>query len=296
MEPARYRIHHVAELTGVHPSTLRAWERRYGLLRPHRTAAGHRLYSGEEIDRIRRVAQLAAEGTPYARIAEILDELESAPSKRQDAGGPDFIPSLRAEVERHAGAFDSGGLEAAYRQGLAALSFEETFDEVLLPVLGGLGERWRAGVDVIAEEHFLSAFIRRKLLTYLNLAPAFGTARVVCACAPGDRHELGLLRFTLALVGRGTPVVYLGAAMPAESLVRAAGLTRARLVCISATLPGNPGEMERLVAGLRALPSMPRVIVGGRSFPHAAMLGTDVKLCGPDAEAGLTEALAAVAN
>ncbi len=297
MEPARYRIHHVAEITGVHPSTLRAWERRYGLLRPHRTPAGHRLYSGEEIERVRRVSRLAAEGTPYARIAEILEELVAAGAQRLHSGGPDFIPTLRAEARRHVLAFDSGGLGAVYRRGLAALSFEETLDHVFLPELVELGEQWHIGADVIAEEHFLSAFVGRKLLTYLNIVGSSnGAARVVCACAPGETHEIGLLRFTLGLLGRGTHVVYVGAATPPASLIRAARLTRARAVCISTTLPGDPGEMERLVTGLRDLANPPRVILGGRGSTGAVAPDAGVRVCGQDAEAGLAETVAAVAH
>jgi DNA-binding transcriptional MerR regulator len=294
MEPARYRIHHVAAITGVHPSTLRAWERRYGLLQPHRTATGHRLYSGEEVERVRRISRLAGEGTPYARIAEILDQAAPPRSPRLESGGPGFLPALRSEARDHAYAFDLPGLEAVYRRGLGALSFEETLDHVFLPELVALGELWRAGNDIVAEEHFLSAFVRRKLLNCLNAAPlSNGPARVVCACTPGEAHEIGLLRFTLGLLGRGTSAVYVGAATPSASVIRAAELTHARAVCISTTLPCDPAEIEALLAGLRELPGSPRVIVGGRGSANAAFQDAGVTVCGHDAELGMAEAVAA---
>ncbi|MBA2566109.1 MAG: MerR family transcriptional regulator [Gemmatimonadetes bacterium] len=295
-ESPRYRIHHVARLTGVHPSTLRAWERRYGLIQPQRTPAGHRLYSEVEIARVRTVARLATEGIPYGHIAEIL-EREGLPAAGMAATvGADLVLALRERTESAARGFDGGGLESAYTQSLGTFCFEDTFERVFLPVLAALGDRWHAGEDIVAEEHFLSAFIHRKLQTHVNSLPATtGRFRVVCASAPGEEHELGLLFLALKLVGRGVPVVYLGRCTPAPSLMRAAFARGVGAVCLSTTLrapAGDLSEIKELVQRLRSRPDAPAVLVGGQG--SVALNGNGIGVAavfGTDAEAGLAHAL-----
>lgn len=295
METPRYRIHHVAQITGVHPSTLRAWERRYGLLRPRRTEAGHRLYSNEDLERVRRIARLAADGIPYPRIPDLLESDEAVESGAAGASRGEPLSGLLERARRHAGAFDTPALEGLYRRALGLLSVEEAFEHVFLPLLLELGERWHAGEEVIAEEHFLSMFVRRKALAYINSLPSRADRRpVVCATAPGDAHEIGLLYFTLKLVGRGLPVTYVGTSVPPECLGRVVASTSAAAVCVSFTLPADGATARRVLADLRALPQTPAVILGGQGTAglNGDMLA-EAEVCGLDLEAGLVAALGA---
>ncbi|HWS03208.1 MAG TPA: MerR family transcriptional regulator, partial [Gammaproteobacteria bacterium] len=72
--PGRFPIRTVANLTGVNPVTLRAWERRYQLLRPERTAKGHRLYSQQDVERIRKVLDLLDRGIAISQVTGLLEE------------------------------------------------------------------------------------------------------------------------------------------------------------------------------------------------------------------------------
>ncbi|MBV8742827.1 MAG: MerR family transcriptional regulator, partial [Sinobacteraceae bacterium] len=69
----RFPIRTVAALTGVKPITLRAWERRYGVIRPARTRTGHRLYSHGDIEQIRRVLALLDRGIQISRVRQALE-------------------------------------------------------------------------------------------------------------------------------------------------------------------------------------------------------------------------------
>src|ERR1700761_7017295 len=154
----QFPIRTVATLTGVKAITLRAWERRYGLIRPARTRTGHRLYTHADIEQIRRVLTLLDRGIQIGRVSEALksEEVAVKPGK-----GP-----WDSHLKRMAGAiarFDEEELDAIYDEILAIHSIERVTAELLLPALVRLGERWKGHVGGIAEEHFLAAYLRSKL-------------------------------------------------------------------------------------------------------------------------------------
>lgn len=309
MQAPRYRIHRVAQLTGVHPSTLRAWERRYGLLEPQRTPAGHRLYSDADVARVRRVAGLAADGIPYDRIGRLLEQEEPPPAAL--AATSDLVETLRDRARRHVSGFDLAGLEDLYRQAVVALSVGEALERVLLPVLVELGDRWHEGAgienddaggtdaesaDIVAEEHFLSGFVQRKILAFINsLGRQRDRPRVICAVAPQDAHEIGLLQFVLRLVARGISVTYLGPATPYESVLRVARATSPAAVCLAVTVADETPDLARLLDELCRLPGAPAVILGGRGAArmNGTRMAAAVTVAGTDLEAGIAETLAA---
>src|SRR3569833_2031364 len=190
----RFPIRTVASLTGVKAITLRAWERRYGLIRPVRTAKGQRLYSHVDIERIRTVLRYLDRGIQISRVGELLraeQDIEPAANPSQ----------WQAHLDRMAGAisrFDEEELDGIYDEVLAIHSIEQVTRELLLPALARLGERWNGQVGGIAEEHFLSAYLRSKLGTRLQRPSRYARGpRLMAACAPLEFHEIGLLLFAL---------------------------------------------------------------------------------------------------
>ena len=147
----RFPIRTVATLTGVKAITLRAWERRYGLIRPGRTRKGHRLYSHSDIEKIRRILTLLDRGIQISRVSEALT-LQTGGEKT-----PHSSP-WGAQLERMAAAvsrFDEEELDAIYDEVLAVHSIEQVTGELLLPALARLGERWNGRKGGIAEGTFL---------------------------------------------------------------------------------------------------------------------------------------------
>ena len=82
----------MSELTGVNPVTLRAWERRYGLIKPHRTVTGHRMYNAAHVELVRRVVALTEQGVPIGRVREALGS--AAARERFDATGLTVLPGV----------------------------------------------------------------------------------------------------------------------------------------------------------------------------------------------------------
>src|SRR5512135_3863982 len=153
-------IRTVATLTGVRPVTLRAWERRYGLIRPLRTRTGHRLYSQAQVDQIHEVLTLIAKGVPISQVPRALADTAQARAPRGSGGAwARYRRRMAAAIAR----FDEAALDEAYEEALALHPVERVTRELLMPLLEELGERWSKVAGGVAEEHFFAVYLRNKL-------------------------------------------------------------------------------------------------------------------------------------
>jgi DNA-binding transcriptional MerR regulator/methylmalonyl-CoA mutase cobalamin-binding subunit len=245
---ANLPIRTIASLTGVNAVTLRAWERRYGLVRPARTPKGHRLYSHQHVERIRRVLALMDRGVPIGRVRELID---AEPAAEPATGGTHWQESLQRMAAAIAG-FDEAELDRIYDQALSVYPVEQVTRRLLLPLLVYLGERWRALAGGIAEEHFFSMYLRSKLGARLQHRMRYGAGpRVLASCAPGEQHEVGLLLFALQAHAAGLQTVLLGADTPLDEIVIARQRSASRAVVLSSSLQPAEGfltcDLPRLV-------------------------------------------------
>lgn len=260
-EQGSFPIGTVCRRTGIHPVTLRAWERRYGLLRPQRTSKGRRLYSESDIRRVERILALLGEGIAVSQVGRILDR-PGGNTDKPVARSP-IWSSLLEQVLSAVHDFDEQALERAYEDALAVFPVDLTTRNLIIPALEALGERWRQGIGTVAEEHFFNVFIRNKIGARLHheLRRASG-ARVVAACMPGEQHELGLLLFGLYAAEHNYRVVLLGADTPLADLPAVVRRCRARWVALAANYAVQTHVLRKDLAGLvRAMP-VP-VFVGG---------------------------------
>jgi DNA-binding transcriptional MerR regulator len=208
------RIGELSRRTGVSPELLRAWELRYGLLRPTRSDGGYRLYASGDEARVRRVRALIADGMSAAEAAR-LTLLETQPEAEPPSPA---VEQIAADLSRALDAFDAAGAHAALDRLLSTVSIEFAVAEVVIPYLHDLGDRWADGAVTVAQEHFASNLIRGRLL---GLAIDWGSDRpfsAVLACLPGEAHDLGLIIFGLLIGRRGWRVTFLGADTPFETL------------------------------------------------------------------------------
>jgi DNA-binding transcriptional MerR regulator len=256
----RLPIRAIASLTGVKPMTLRAWERRYGLIRPQRTPKGHRLYTHQHVERIRRVLTLIERGVPVGRVRDLLD---AEPRPASEASGPwrDYVDRMSAAVAR----FDELELDRIHEEALSLHPIDQVTRRLYMPLLTQLGERWRDLSGAIAEEHFFAMYLRSKLGARLQHRARYAAGPLVlAACAPGEQHEIGLLLFALEANGAGLRTVLLGADTPLEDIAIACNRARCEAVVISSSVDPS---YEMLADGLPSLVRAARVpvFVGGRS-------------------------------
>lgn len=258
-------IRTISALTGVNAVTLRAWERRYGLIRPARTPTGHRLYTHQHVERIRRVLALVERGVPVGRVRELLDAEPAA-------AAPGATDRWRRDLERMAAAiarFDEQELDRIYDEALSVHPVERVTQRLLLPLLVHLGERWRDLAGAIAEEHFFAMYLRSKLGARLQHRMRYATGpRLVAACAPGEQHEIGLLLFALEAHGAGMRTVLLGADTPLGDVAIARRRSGAHAVIISSSIDPAPDFLAEALPQLVRQAGVPVFVGGSTALRH----------------------------
>ena len=209
------RIGVLAERTGVSPEVLRAWEQRYDLLRPSRSAGGFRLYSDDDLRRVQLTTDLIASGLSTGEAAR--QALEADISAAPPVDGL-LVEDLAGRLREALDAMDAEVAHLAFDRLLASVSIATMLGEVVLPYLRELGDRWATGEVSVAQEHFASNLIRGRLL---GLARDWGSGEgpnVLLACPPGEAHDLGLIVFGIEVARRGWRVTFLGADTPIATI------------------------------------------------------------------------------
>ena len=264
---AALNIAAVSRKTGIAPDTLRKWERRYGVLRPKRTAGGQRRYDDSDVARVEWLRDRLSEGFRISEAAALLDPAgEDAPETSED---------LRAALVAAATAADSARLVALVEQAFALHAVDVAIEEIVQPALAEVGGAWRDRTGAIAEEHLLTEIVRARLERMLADRRHGVRGRVVMTCGPGERHDIGLLALGVMLQADGWLVSYLGADTPVDSVAELVERTAANALCLSFTTPETFEAYTQEVAAT-PLPATVRVVLGGAAVPDAPRLATAV--------------------
>lgn len=271
----RHPIRVVAERTGVNPTLLRAWERRYHVVDPGRSEGGQRLYSDADVERILLLRRASDAGRAISAVAELenaelqalLDEDQAAREALERAEGeaPEAAARVREALEA-VGSLDPSRLEQLLRRDVVALGAERFLDELVTPILVSIGEGWRSGRLRPAHEHVAVAVIKQILGWILERARSAATGRtLVVGTLSGERHELGALLAATAAALEGWRVVFTGEDLPPDEIALTARSVGAHAVGISIM---SPLDWEGLAGQLRSLLSdlpegVPLVLGGG---------------------------------
>ena len=255
-----YTIKQAAQRAGVNVQLLRAWERRYGIVRPGRTASGYRLYDDAAIERLQTMRRLVDSGWAPSQAAREI-ERHGIPRTAGASSGRD--PSDRLDLSNAfidaAAALDERQVEAVLDEMFASGSFERIVDDRVMPALRALGDAWAGGAVSVAAEHAASHAVVRRLAAAFEAAGGIDSGRqVIVGLPPGSRHEIGALAFATAVRRRGIDVIYLGADVPLTSWTDAVSKTRARAVVL-----GIPTVDDRALAGdvMNAMTAIDDVLV-----------------------------------
>ena len=297
-----YNTKAVVHQTGVPAPTLRAWERRYGILSPHRGENDYRLYSERDIATVAWLRQRVESGMTISQAIALLHSLEPARQRRRHAHGqpgrpaaPPFagytsqpaapptaerldFTTLSAVLLRHFVQLNDAAANRTIAQALAVYQVEDVCLALLAPLLTQIGEMWAAGEVTTAVEHFASAVIRAQLESlFRSSATSNDGPLALVGCAPGELHELGALMLALFLRRTGLRVAYLGQNLETDGLLATISAMRPAVVLLSATLPIHRGSLcdvgRRLQqAGNKHL----AFIFGGQLFTHDPELARDM--------------------
>ena len=287
-----YPIRTVSELTGVNAITLRAWERRYSLFEPVRKSSGHRLYSQDHIDLITRIVGLLDRGMRIGQVKAWLEN-QASEADTEDSESSNlwsrYIGRMIAAIIK----FNEEDLELTYGEALSHYPVHVVTEELLMPLLRELGERWETNKGSIAEEHFFGFYLRNKLgARFHHRARGRNGPVILLACLPGDRHEVGLLLFALAASELGYQTIVLGADMPVEELPAAAAKTGSKAIVLSGLVKPPKNLISRELKSLVSDVDIP-VFVGGKVSitRHDALVKAKTIPMGTDLESALKRLL-----
>jgi MerR family transcriptional regulator, light-induced transcriptional regulator len=274
-----FTIKEASARTGVPAASLRAWERRYGVVTPRRTESGYRMYDEQAIAALSAMRRLVDDGwSPAAAAAAVLSgrdghgehdgsprtaAAEAAEAAKRLLGNPEG-QALAEELLDAASAVDQVAIESVLDRAFALGPFETVTDSWLMPVLRALGDAWEEGWVDVAGEHAASYAVMRRLSSAFAAAASLTRGpRVVVGLPSGCHHELGALAFATAARRRGLAVVYVGADLPVDSWVRAVRAFPTSTAVLGVTTPEDRTLATETVRALQRSAPDVTVAVGG---------------------------------
>lgn len=215
-----FPIREVSRITGINPVTLRAWERRYGLIQPTRTNSGHRLYSQADIDEVRSILGWIERGVAVSKVGKILAKasiVRTLSNPPQEEGSLGEWGEWQAQLRRATSAFDERRLEQLYGQVFASYPLTVVFQDILMPLWQELLVH-QDQFGQASEWLFLDSFLRARTLQRLQMLRGATELKVVLAAIPGQCRELELWVAGLMLGTTDTSISVLALGQPLEEL------------------------------------------------------------------------------
>jgi len=263
-----YEIHEVASLTGLAPARLRAWERRYEVVRPRRAPNGYRAYTADQVALLRAYARLIDAGE---RIGDLAGRPREDVLAQAEARALDGSP--QAALLDAVRMFDRERLEGLVAQQLALRGLRAFALEVVLPLAQSVGDLWALGKIPIAAEHLASEVVLHALKGGLRMSRGTGPL-LVGGCLSGERHEWGFLATLAVLQEDGWRSHYLGADLPVNEVIEAAWQLKPQGVAFSSSDPSVVRvNLPALAAVAVKLPPRTLAVIGGSGVePHSRVL------------------------
>lgn len=284
----RHPIAVVTHRTRLSPELLRAWERRYAAVTPQRSATGRRLYSDDDIERLRLLKLLTDAGRRISDVAALpltglrrLEQEDIESRLGREAAGAQPAPASRSAQERAeqsallaralaaVEALDRRALEAVLGEAAVALSPRALRSDFIAPLMNIIGQRWHEGSLRVAHEHLASAVVQAFVFTLQQRRPLSPTApRIVAGTLSGQHHELGVLLAGAEAMEEGWDLTYLGAGLPPEEIAAAARLRAAQAVVLGFTVADDAARIQQELRWLRELlgPTV-QLYLGGPTAP-----------------------------
>jgi DNA-binding transcriptional MerR regulator len=265
----------VAERLDLAPSTLRTWDRRYGIGPSQRTEGGHRRYDEVDIQRVRLMAQLTGRGVPAGTAARVATSVDAAglasalgPGTGFPGAGQGASDSAVEAIVSSAAALDADGLARIYQRVTRESDLVSAWTSVLAPALRRIGERWSDGSLGVDSEHLASELLVTELrsLTRANRARVGGRREVVLASADEEQHYLPLVAIEAELSLQGIGCVFLGPRVPVEALIDLVGRASPPVVFLWASI-SRPAS-DPLWAALSSVERPLKLVVGGPGWPE----------------------------
>ncbi|MFL5710836.1 MAG: MerR family transcriptional regulator [Chloroflexota bacterium] len=295
-----YTIGQASARTGVSVQTIRAWERRYGVVAPIRTTAGYRLYDDAALRRLSVMRSLVTEGWRPSDAADRLrdptvdlETVSRVSSRDADERLSDDLRPAHVAVTAFVDAarrVDGQAMERILDEAFATERFELAMGRVVFPALTGIGHAWSVGDLDVAGEHAATEAVGRRLARFFDAArTGGGPPQVLVGMPPGGRHELGAYAFAVACRRAGLDVLYLGTDVPVDSWLRTTRETVIPVVVLGVVTTADATAAAAVVDALAMLDRPPVCFGGGPAARDVRLLSGATEL-----PPGIDEAVAVV--
>ena len=274
---SRHPISFVCRRTGLSKHLIRAWEKRYSAVVPKRTETNRRLYSDSDIDRLKLLSRLIAEGHSIGQIAGLdrgrLDAIlrDSHSTEASPITAPVSPPStgtaedLLAQAQAAVTSANGEALLEALTDANVVLSQPRLLSEIVGPLLTWIGSQWHSGALRVGNEHYATGILRDFLAELRRKdRPRSAAPGLVVTTPSGELHEFGALMAALSAASDGWRDVYLGPNTPWQEIAQVTVDSGSRAVALSLSYPGDdPHVFEELENLRRYLPESVPIFVGG---------------------------------
>jgi DNA-binding transcriptional MerR regulator len=257
----------VARRIGVAPATLRTWDRRYGLGPSAHESGEHRRYCPADLARLTLMRRLITSG---------VSPCDAAAQARSHKGTinletivTDYVvrEELVSALHKAAKGLDKKFIEAALRKDLAQYGVEQSWSEVIVPLLLIVGNEWEASGDGIEVEHLLTEVLKGILREHVeDIRKPVNAHPVLLASVGEEVHSLALHALAAALAERKIETYFLGARTPLEAL--SAMITRSAPPAVFLWAQLSKNADPKFFNDIPAIRPMPRMVLGGPGWSH----------------------------
>ncbi|MCR8928243.1 MerR family transcriptional regulator [Priestia megaterium] len=210
----KYNIKAISNMVGIQPGTLRAWERRYQILNPVRNDSGHRLYTEEDLRKLKWLTEKVSGGFTISQAVSLLETESSTVGTFEEEGEVDSPQKIRDELLTMLLSFEEGKAQDLINHAFSLYSVEKVVIDILGSLLVTVGDMWEKGQITSAHEHYTTQVLKTRISMIFYSLPSNGLLpKAIAVCGPKETHEVGLLVFTLFLRRKGFEVIYLGSSI-----------------------------------------------------------------------------------
>ena len=273
----KYPIKVVSQMTGLSVFVIRAWEKRYNVVTPERTETNRRLYSEDDIEKLKLLNNAINLGHNIGGIANlsvselrsILEHKHVTSSSTSELSKENFSDTesiLRSSMEA-VKTYDGKKLSTILLKASSKMSQPQLIEKLIIPLVYEIGDLWHEGDIRVANEHLASAVIRSFLANLIEQhIPSENAPLIISATPRGQDHELGALIAGITAASVGYKVIYLGPNLPVEEIAAVTDNLDAKVVALSLVYPNDDPQLKLDLVNLKKmLPEKISLIVGGRA-------------------------------
>jgi MerR family transcriptional regulator, light-induced transcriptional regulator len=250
-----YSISELEQFSGIKTHTIRIWEKRYKALKPRRSRGNTRYYDNSQLRRLLNIVSLYENGYKVSRVGRMKDEqiFQLLDKAIKDNAAVKPYEYFIAQMILASVQYDEATFEKNFAACCRRFGFEQTYTRVIYPLLLRVGLLWQTDFMCVAQEHFLSNIIRRKLFAAIDSLPAADAEADpwLLFLPENEYHDIGLLFACYLIRLSGKKVFFLGSSMPIGSLKNGVSETRASNLLLFLVHNNSTTETQKYLNGLQ---------------------------------------------